>query len=165
MPAAPHPPVSFAVGRLVVRFLWRHDRWAHEVDLPDGGSWRSVEGGDPDGGDPSWPASPVLTDLSRLDAQPAILGVGRAGRSHFSASVGRDPDDPDGVRFEIACRVHDLPGWLGSTYAGPDGVVRIAAARLPPGPPATVQWGYSLSGRGVRPILGAEVRRPQPPEH
>jgi len=152
-------PVSLAIGSTRVRFIWRHDRWAHEILFPDGTAWQSLEGPVAGGGDPRWPASPVLVELSRLDRPTgaALLGVGLAGRSHFSASVGPDPVQSDCIRFEIACRVVDAPPWLGSTYVGPRGIVRIAPHAAAIQPPATLQWGYAIAPQGLLPLGGARV--------
>jgi hypothetical protein len=165
MPAAAlRAPVSLILGRTMLRFTWLHDRWAHEILLPDGTAWRSVEGSASVGDDPRWPAAPVLVELSRLEGPsgPVILGVGLAGRSHFSASIGPGPTHADQIRFECACRVTEPPGWLGSTYAGPSGLVRIVPAAAVR-PPATVQWGYDLGPGGVRPLGGARLDTPPPP--
>ena len=164
--AALRAPVSLTLGRTTVRFTWRHDRWTHEILFPDGAAWRSLEGPSAEGGDDRWPASPVLVELSLLE-QPsgtAVLGVGLAGRSHFSASIGPDPAQGDRIRFEFACRVTEAPGWLGSTYAGPAGIVRIVPAPGAVRPPATVEWGYELGPEGVRPLGAARIHVRPPPD-
>jgi len=160
-------PVSLTLGRTTVRFTWRHDRWTHEILFPDGTAWRSLEGPSTADGDPRWPASSVLVELSRLEGPhgPALLGIGLAGRSHFSTSIGPAPDRADRVRFEFACRVAEPPGWLGSTYASPGGIVRIAAAAGHVRPPATVEWGYDVGLEGVRPLNGARIDVPAPPDN
>lgn len=161
MPSAvPRPPLTLSVGGMTVRFGWRGDRWAHDVVGTDGTRWQSIEetgGAD----DPRWPASPVLVELSVLDtpAGPVILGVGLAGRSHFSASVGPDPSHPDRLRFDLACRVNEPPGWLGSTYDGPGGIVRLRPGSAAD-PPATVQWAYAFSPEGLVPLAGSRVEPP-----
>ncbi|NBT13710.1 MAG: hypothetical protein EBS56_09045 [Planctomycetia bacterium] len=151
--AGSRPPLTLTAGRLTISFTWCGDRWAHEIGLEDGGTWRSVEGPEASGGDPRWPASPVLVELSRLQTPrgPALLGVGSAGRSHFSASIDVDPDVPDRLRFEIACRIHEPPAWLGSTYRGPGGVVRVTPGPTADAPPATVAWAYTFSPDGLLP--------------
>jgi len=145
----PPAPLSLSIGTVTVSFTWSGDRWSHRVSIAGGGTWESVEGPREDG-DERWPASPVLVELSRIDTAggPAILGVGLAGRSHFSASLGPDPSAADGARFEIACRFNEPPVWLGSTYRGPAGtaVVRPGAE---PQPPATVQWAYRFGPGGL----------------
>lgn len=160
MPAADsRPPLTLTVAEMTVRFVWRNDRWGHEVVCADGGCWRSIEDG---ADDPRWPASPTLVELSRLDTAPGptILGVGLAGRSHFSASVGPDPAWPDRLRFDIACRVNEPPLRLGSIYDGPAGLVGIAPGLLPARPPATVQWGYWFAPSGILPFDGSQAGPP-----
>ncbi|MEX0679390.1 MAG: hypothetical protein WD063_20100 [Pirellulales bacterium] len=104
---------------LGVRFLWRGDRYAHEIWLLDGARWmralESVEGSPDD----DWPASPPFQSLSverSGEGRPLALLVGMAGKSHWSASAEIDPVVPC-VRFDVACRVRDLrAGPLGSAY-------------------------------------------------
>jgi len=161
--AALRAPVSLTIGRTTLKFTWVHDRWTHEVLLPDGSAWRSLEGPSALGGDPRWPGSPVIVELSRLEGPsgPAILGVGLAGRSHFSVSIGRA--EADGIRCECAVRIMEPPAWLGSSYAAPAGVVRILPAADEVRPPATVQWGYDLGPEGVLPLGGSRLAMPSPP--
>lgn len=156
------PPLTLTVADLTVRFVWCDDRWVHEVVQADGTCWRSIEGSAAAAGDPRWPPSPVLVELSWLGRSPgpAILGVGLAGRSHFSASVGPDPDHRDRLRFDIACRVNEPPGWLGSTYRGPQGVVRVAPGPVAARPPTTVQWGYWFTPTGILSLAGAQAEPP-----
>jgi hypothetical protein len=156
------PPLTLTVAETTVRFAWHVDRWTHEVLSGDGTWWRSIEDGD-GADDPRWPASPVLVELSALDtpAGRVILGVGLAGRSHFSASVGPDPAAPDRLRFDLACRVNEPPLWLGSTYRDSKGLVRIGPEPLAEPPPATVQWAYGFASGGLVPLAGARVE-PRP---
>lgn len=148
--SGPHAPLTLAIGPLTITFTWAEDRWSHRVTLRDGSVWESVEGPRADG-DPRWPASPVIVELSRLQTPrgAAVLGVGLAGRSHFSASIGPDPRDPDRALFEIACRAIEPPAWLGSTYHGPAGPATIAPPVAGLALPATIQWGYAFSARGL----------------
>lgn len=171
---AARPPVEFVAGLARAVFTWQGDRWTHDLtlaagDVDQGGSsdggccWQSLDGPWPVHGDPRWPASPVLVELSSVASatrSPVLVGVGMAGRSHYSASIGNDPLVADAVRFEIACRIHDGPGWLGSTYRHGQGLVRIEAA-VPPGSlPRTVEWSYSIGPNGVFGIRGATLSRP-----
>ena len=94
-----------------VNFLWTGDRFAHEVRLGDRVVARSIEGD----GDQDFPPSPPIQDLSieTLDMGKAALGVGGAGRGHWSISVLiRD----GGFDFDIACRHPDAIDHLGSRY-------------------------------------------------
>lgn len=158
MPPSP-PPIRS--GPVVVTFHWTGDRWTHRIEIENRGRWQSVEGPRADGDD-RWPASPVLVELSPLDTPHglAVLGVGLAGRSHFSASIGPAPGEDGRVRFEIACRVVEPPIWLGSTYAKAaktgDAVTVRPTAIPPPKLPATVQWAYSFGHAGLAACDGPE---------
>jgi hypothetical protein len=152
----PPTPPTIRSGPVTVTFHWVGDRWAHEVDIHGLGTWRSIEGPRA-GGDDRWPAAPVLVELAPLETPHGltILGVGLAGRSHFSASIGPAAGQHGRLRFEIACRIVESPVWLGSTYAscGKTGgeVVMAPAAGQPPKLPATVQWAYSFGAAGLAP--------------
>jgi len=161
----PHAPLTLVIGSVEVTFTWAGDRWTHRVTTGAGGTWQSVEGPRAEDGDPRWPASPVLVELSRLATAggPAILGVGLAGRSHFSASIGPDPEHPDRIRFEIACRFNEPPVWLGTTYRGPAGIVSVRPRIESPAPPATVQWGYAFGPAGLAAADGFLTGEPAAP--
>jgi len=159
---AARPPLGLAVGDLTVIFEWDGDRWRHRVMHRDRLVAESVEGPGP-AGDASWPASPPCQEVA--DAAPgraALLAVGAAGRSHFAASVAADPARSDTVIIEVACRIREPAGWLGSTYrvAG-GGTVRVAAAAAGT-PPRTVCWTYRIGPAGVEPADVAEPRAGQP---
>ena len=106
-------------GALRVRFVRCGDRWGHIVELVvEGGIVplaESVEGGPEE----DWPASPPLADLHIEDRPPGgqvALLVGKAGSSHWSASVELDAAGRQ-VTFDVACRLRIEPVWLGSTYS------------------------------------------------
>jgi hypothetical protein len=143
-------PVGLAIGEIDVTFTWIGDRWCHRVTCGAAGCLSSVEGPRAEESDPRWPASPAFVELSRLDLPqgPAILAVGLAGRSHFSASVSGDAARRGWVRFEIACRLVEPPVWLGSTYLGPAGQKVFLPEDGPTTPPATVQWTYAFGPSG-----------------
>jgi hypothetical protein len=150
-PAPPHskPPIRLAAGPTVAEFAWDRDRWHHEVIVPQA-RWGSLEAEADGRSDARWPASPVLVEVSlvALAGGPAVLGVGLAGRSHFSLSVTACPDRGDTLLFEAACRIQEPAAWLGSTYADSSGrVIRLEAGR--PEPPATVSWSYRIGPGGV----------------
>lgn len=131
-------PLSLAAGAIDVVFEWSGDRWTHRVLLHGEPVWESIDGPAAADGDPRWPASPVLVEVDRVGSGPAaaVVAVGLAGRSHFSASISRVPaastvgrhDGRFDVLFEIACRVHEPPPWLGSSYAAP---IAAPTGRLP----------------------------------
>jgi hypothetical protein len=106
-------------GGLSVRFVFRDDRYAHEVWFDNGSAWvcvlQSVEGSASD----DWPASPPWQSL-HLDGHPdgrqIALLVGMAGKNHWSASIELDPAKSQ-VHFDIACRVRGAErGPLASRY-------------------------------------------------
>ena len=107
--------------------------------------------------------SPPLVELSAINLQggPALLAVGLAGRSHFSASVRPHPERADTLLFEIACRVKERPSWLGSTYATGSVTESVAPPDAATGFPATVQWAYSIGPEGIQAAAPAQ-RSPSP---
>ncbi|MFM1902197.1 MAG: hypothetical protein RLZZ440_97 [Planctomycetota bacterium] len=149
------PPdrIELAAGTTMVVFRRAGDRWEHELRLAGGRVWRSVEG-PAHGADPRWPASPAIVEVSRVATAGAtvLLGVGRAGRSHYSISVAAAEHEPDTLLFDVACRIQEPAGWLGSTYADP---ASGEACRLQAGPslppPATIRWAYTVGPGGILP--------------
>lgn len=103
-------------GRIRAEFRWCRDRFEHRLLLDHTEVARSVDGD----ADEPWPDSPPLQQLSleAINGQPTILGVGSAGRSHWSISV--QPESPSrgksGIRFDVAARARQPGGRLRSTY-------------------------------------------------
>jgi len=64
---------------------------------------------------------------------------------------------PDAIRFEIACRLNESPGWLGSTYRTADGLVQLTAGDDSTSLPRTVVWAYSIGPQGIVTVSGANV--------
>ncbi|MFM8735004.1 MAG: hypothetical protein ACKOC8_07425 [Pirellulales bacterium] len=149
-PVRSRPWVRMAAGDTTVVFTWAGDRWRHAITLPSGEVVESLEG-PADGGDPRWPASPPLVEVTAVQTArgPATLAVGLAGRSHYSASISPLPDRDGVLLFEIACRFHDQPPWLGSSYRRAGTLVRIAAGSGPWRAPGTVQWSYTIGPGGI----------------
>jgi len=135
MTTAADPPerLELAAGTTVVVFTRAGDRWDHELRLADA---------------PRWPASPPLVEVSLAATNDgtAILGVGRAGRSHYSLCVTPCLDLADTLHFDVACRIQEPAGWLGSTYR-PTG--EIVPSSLPTEVPATVRWSYTVGPEGI----------------
>ena len=98
------------------------DRWSHQIFLIEGEQQTilltSIEGDD----EQTWPASAPLQDISHHDLPggEAILGVGMAGKSHWSASVS--VQENDALFFDMACLVKAPDAVIGSQYAVGDGV-------------------------------------------
>lgn len=153
--------------QLAVEYRWLNDRFVHRVLVGDQVALSSVDGD----GTQEWPASPPIQQISLepIENVSMILGVGGAGRGHWSISVGwQAGGEIDGRQFDggfcfdMACRVKDQPEFLGSTYAinaeadrpvkvsavlGTEkrkaGEVSVLAAGENMG--ATYRWGYLLS--------------------
>jgi len=134
-------------------FTWAGDRWRHSIRIDGLPVATSLEH-TADGRDPEWPASPPLVELSTVSvaAGSAILGVGRAGRSHYSASIVCHPSEPDTLLLELACRVPERPVWMGSTYEIAGQAIRIAAPPTCCELPATMRWAYSAGPAGLLPL-------------
>lgn len=161
-PNAPDPRVrptlTVSSGVVSATFTWTTDRWRHSLCIDGREFAESVEDRG-DGRDSAWPASPPLVELSQLELAhgQAVLGVGLAGRSHFSASVAPHPSEPDTLVFEMACRIKDAPGWLGSTYVVGGRPLRITAPDGCDDLPATIRWSYSVGRGGIMPISPASL--------
>lgn len=116
----PPPPQTLSSDLVAVVFTWHEDRWVHALHAraPNGSHgpacWRTAMAL-PDE-DPCWPWSPPLVELAEVacNAGPALVGVGRAGKSHYSVSITTEVAGT--VRFDFACRLVTAAGWLGSTY-------------------------------------------------
>ena len=109
--------ISTRDRRMTVRFAWSNDRFAHQVFARNETKPCAVTV-DGDAAQP-WPASPPLQQLSRevIDDQSVILGVGSAGRSHWSVSVvPTETETGGGLRFEWACCHKERPAFVGVTY-------------------------------------------------
>jgi hypothetical protein len=105
-------------SHLRVSFHWAVDRYAHTVWACRGKEaaavLQSVEGQS----DEQWPASPPIQQLNcqRRDGKPAaLLGVGMAGRSHWSLSVDVARLLP-ALAFDVASRPRGEGGRLASRY-------------------------------------------------
>ncbi len=103
-------------GRLRLEFHWQRDRFVQQLFVDSVEAGNSIEGDAED----SWPSSPPLQQLSLEDinGSSVILGVGAAGRGHWSISVEIDhqSDGADAIKFELACRSKEQPPFLGSSY-------------------------------------------------
>ncbi|MCA9189347.1 MAG: hypothetical protein R3E01_21530 [Pirellulaceae bacterium] len=119
-------PRSYSGSEITVEFSRNGDRFAHRVN------WRSTEGivstllKSAEGDDSqAWPPSPPLQQCHPQELPHGlrtIMGVGRAGRSHWSLVVEAHPDNVTDwtstgsqLVFDVACRCPQ-EGWLGSTY-------------------------------------------------
>ncbi len=142
--------------KLRVRFVFGTDRWAHVVEWMAPGQTHqvlsSIEGSDAD----DWPASGPLQEISQHDIEnrQVLLGVGMAGKSHWSVSV-RPVEN--GLEFDWACRSrnHDRTNdWMGSTYqlnqqASPRESVTAPGPQSSPDPHSgwRTETSFELAGR------------------
>lgn len=112
------PEIETSSGPLVARCFSAGDRTGHGV------WWRGDEAdlilssleGTPD---QAWPSSPpfqeIVAENIAAGGRPALLGVGMAGKSHWSATIEGD-GFTEAVAFDIACRTAAAPALLGSAY-------------------------------------------------
>jgi len=140
--------------RVEVQFVWNHDRYLQRVYIEGQLAGHSVEGTVDD----AWPVSPPLQQISlqQIDGRPAVLGVGSAGRSHWSLSAVACAERASAVCLELACRCAGNPEFLGSTYQlstrgnieAIDAVVVRAKDRITiearTSPSATRRWSYQI---------------------
>jgi len=109
---------------LVVSYHKQEGRYRHVVQYVDRiGSVLSSMSDVFASADEDWPASPPIQQLSqeRIEGSETLLGVGQAGKSHWSISV-ETINDPSrcAIRFDIACRTKMRPQFLGSSYERTD---------------------------------------------
>ena len=170
-------PIHFEVGRMSVEFIWNNDRWRHLFRIDQKDCMQSVEGDTfplnneaqalPPGISERWPASPVITEVTPTEAMGhrALVAVGLAGRSHFSASLTASTAKKDTILVEVACRVFEAPEWLGSTYSCdekdlPDDLITIKPEPLEAfNRPLTVLWSYCVSVGGIEAVPPASCGR------
>ena len=122
-------------SRLCIEFRRAGDRFTHTIRRTDAsgetaGEWVEVQAGDSD----DWPASPPIQELSleSIAGSDVLLGVGRAGKSHWSISVETSEVDGEAcLHLDIACRCPAPPQWLGSTYDVKPTAINVQASRSP----------------------------------
>jgi hypothetical protein len=83
--------------------------------------------------DTAWPPFPPLQELaqeSHSDTE-VLLGVGMAGKSHWSVSVDRrQPPHQPAMVFDFACRLSGSPAFLGACWMLGEGLHAIPPASL-----------------------------------
>jgi len=67
--------------------------------------------------DPVWPDAPPVQDVhfEERGSSQVLLGLGMAGKSHYSVSICSNTRDE--LKFEFACHLKENPGFLGSVYS------------------------------------------------
>jgi hypothetical protein len=110
-------------------------RWIEKVSLFPGPEGEVIALESVTYGEDRWPSSPPWQDAvheTHCD-QNVLMAIGRAGRSHWSGSW-RIATGPlaGGIEAEIACRIHELPEFLGTTYriVGRPAIVSLAVDRF-----------------------------------
>ncbi|MFK7768423.1 MAG: hypothetical protein AB8B55_14475 [Mariniblastus sp.] len=100
--------LSIQHGKLGLLFAQSADRWSHDWFFHDANDQKlaklltSVEGTPED----EWPTCPPMQDVSQheLESGGAILGVGMAGKSHWSASYSIEANgDSHIIKSDLAC--------------------------------------------------------------
>lgn len=101
-----------------------------------------------------WPPSPPLQSCSlqeiRIGEAAAFL-VGMAGKNHWSASIEAIPGKGE-VVFDVACRVQQMPDWLGTTYSPPEVRVEEQHSMALQSPLATLRMGDLFLFVRIEPI-------------
>jgi hypothetical protein len=123
-----------------VNFAWQGDRFAHQVQGLLGGQWVHLLQSLEDSAAGDWPPAPPLQSgqlEARAGPSPVALLVGMAGKSHWSLAV--QVVESGALLFDVACRVREPPGFLGSIYTLPP---RVTAERPGDG------HAMRLAGRG-----------------
>ena len=125
-------PISLSLpdSSLSLHFRWEVDRFVQSIDLCDGRSLKQTI----EDNSQIWPAAPPIQQLSleHIDHSPVALGVGSAGKSHWSmsAEIGRIAGK-DCFVFDCACRVKEQPGFLGTAYTAIDpGVINALESEI-----------------------------------
>jgi hypothetical protein len=119
-----------------LRVVWYRDedRFGHEIAFVAGPTATACLSAELGRGRDPWPASPPLqqcsVEPSSRGGQMALL-IGMAGKSHWSQSVETAAAAPS-LTFDVACRVHRQPLWLGSSYRAnhPVEVLSASSVRL-----------------------------------
>lgn len=170
----PRSVILEAAEGIAVHFDWHRDRFRQRLVRDGEGVAESVEGD----ADDLWPPAPPIQQLSleTIDGSKVLLGVGAAGRCHWSISVAVDPS-MRGLKFDLACRSREVPGFIGSTYrldnsvtltpldaseifvpTDPDDRQSLRIEAVVPRQPSTQQthrWAYQIEPR----LVGAFAQR------
>lgn len=104
---------------LTLDFSQQGDRFITSVLLNSDGPVSLAESveGPAENGVAAWPRSAPLQEIipQTIDGVDILAGIGMAGKSHWSVII-RPLQGRPGFDFEFACRVKELPDFLGSTY-------------------------------------------------
>ncbi len=100
--------LSIQLGKIGLLFAQSDDRWSHDWFFHDADDKKLSKLLTSKEGTPAedWPPSPPMQDVSQheLEAGDAILGVGMAGKSHWSASYSIEANgDSHLIKSDLAC--------------------------------------------------------------
>ncbi len=146
-----------AKGRgLFVRCDWAVDRYQHQIGwVIDGIEHAALESreGTPDD---QWPPSPPLQQLSMqmIEGNPALLGVGMAGSSHWSASFVLLQQKIVELVVELACLVPKNAGAETRTHPVLRSTYKL---KEPFQVPKTAAETHDFSGESDIPAAGRQV--------
>jgi len=141
-----------------LRVVWYRDedRFGHEIAYVAGPTATACLTAELGRSRDPWPASPPLQQCSlepsSRGGQMALL-IGMADKSHWSQSVETAATAPS-LTFDVACRVHRQPLWLGSSYRANHPVEVLSASSLR----LTVAAGVALTLTGEAPDGASAVR-------
>jgi hypothetical protein len=99
-----------------------------------------------------WPPSPPWQELHvppSDDGRHVAFLVGKAGQSHWSASVELNLAE-NTLTFDVACRAKSQPHWLGSSYRRTADTYEERAEVFCPQPPAVL--GYDVDRICIAPV-------------
>lgn len=103
---------------LRVTFEWHRDRYRQLIECIHQQQSQLVLSSLEGSSDDDWPPSPPFQQLSlegSCDDQQTLFLVGMAGKSHWSGSVEVRQESSQ-IIFDVACRCHGFPQFLGSVY-------------------------------------------------
>ncbi len=116
-------------GPLVARCFTAGDRTGHCVWWLENDKpyliLKSVEGNPSQAWPESSPFQQIVCENVGAGGKPVLLGVGMAGKAHWSATIEGD-SMTEAIAMDIACRTAAVPEYLGSTYWIPE-IWRVAA--------------------------------------
>ena len=106
-------------GQLRVDCFRLSDRIGHRICCSDANSGliellRSVEGDSTQDIPPSGPMQEMVAELASVGKPPVLMGLGAAGKSHWSCSIEADLTI-EAIAFDFACKTRSEE-FFGSTY-------------------------------------------------
>lgn len=101
------------IGPLRLRWEKKNDQFGHIVEVEWSDMWIPLLASRDELQEGQIPRSPPVQELER-PAEGLALAVGMAGKNHWSMSVQNVT--PSDIDFDVACRVHERPIVMGSTY-------------------------------------------------